>query len=149
MQWVWLVLTLFPARFNLAAGISEYASRSATRLLVTNCRSNRQIGSIIRIRRINVATWEKLDDVSANIANKPWSLYWSEMKSGTKEFENFLHDPLSDMTGVLSEVEKSWSIQTTIIGHEIGLSQDLVSKLALVDPRRKMVFLTLYKHPRS
>ncbi|WON73901.1 hypothetical protein [Nitrosospira sp. Is2] len=96
-----------------------------------------------------MTTWEKLDDVSLKIAKEPWSLYLGEMKSGTQECEDFLHDPLSDMAGVLSEVDKSWNIQTNIIGHEIGLSVDLVFKLALVDPRRKMVFLTLYKHPRS
>ena len=92
--------------------------------------------------------WEKLDDVSSNIAQEPWSLYWNEMKSGSREFEDFLHDPLSRMVGVFSDVDKSWSVQTNIIGHEIGLSEDLVCKLALVDPRRKTVFLTLYKHPK-
>jgi hypothetical protein len=96
-----------------------------------------------------MTTWEKLDDVSPKIAKEPWSLYLGEMKSGTQEFEDFLHDPLSDMAGVLNEVDKSWNIQTNMIGHEIGLFSDAVIKLALVDPRRKMVFLTLYKHPRS
>ena len=91
--------------------------------------------------------WEKLDDVSASIAKEPFSLYWSEVKSDSKEFEEFLHDPLGEIVDVASGVDKSWSVQTNIIGHEIGL-MDVMSRLALVDPHRKTVFLVLYKHLR-
>ena len=96
-----------------------------------------------------MAKWEILDDTSKNIAGEPWSLYWKEMQSGTKEFEDFLHDPLSALIGKLSGVNVTWNVQTNMIGHEIGLSSNAVCALALVDPHRKTVFLILYKHPRD
>jgi hypothetical protein len=96
-----------------------------------------------------MSTWEKLDNLSKNIAEEPWSLYWREMKSGTETFEHFLHEPLQHVADDFDEVDKSWTVQTQIIGHEIGLYAHAVCSIALVDPRRKTVFLTLYKHPRE
>lgn len=94
-----------------------------------------------------MATWDKLDDSNKNIANEPWSLYWSESKSGSKEFEEFLHDPLKECSAEMSGVDRTWTVQSNILNHEIGLLSDLVCKLALVDPVKKTVYLTLYKHP--
>ena len=96
-----------------------------------------------------MAKWEILDDTSKSIADEPWSLYWREMKSDSKEFEDFLHDPLSALIGKLSGVNITWNVQTNMIGDEIGLSSNTVCTLALVDPHRKTVFLTLYKHLRD
>jgi hypothetical protein len=90
--------------------------------------------------------WEKLDDVSKSIAAEPWSLYWTEWKSGTKEFEEFLHDPVSHFAKSFKGVKKSWNVQTHIIGHEAGMMRSAVCSLALVDHDRKTVFMTLYKH---
>jgi hypothetical protein len=92
--------------------------------------------------------WEKLDEISAGLTKAPYSLYWSEAKSESEEFRRFLGDPLGEMVGVVSGVDTSWSVQTTIIGHERGISIDAVSRLVLVDPRCKTLFLTLYKHTR-
>ncbi len=93
-----------------------------------------------------MAVWEKLDDVSKNIASEPWSLYWIEWKSGTKEFEEFLHNPLAHSADSFEGVDRNWTVQTNVIGHEGGLMQSAVCSLALVDRDRKTVFLTLYKH---
>jgi hypothetical protein len=93
-----------------------------------------------------MAVWEKLDDVSKNIADEPWSLYWSEYKSGTEEFEDFLHDPLSVLVKACSGVDRTWNVQTSIIGHEIGFRKDAVCSTVLVDPIRKIAYVTFYKH---
>ena len=93
-----------------------------------------------------MTTWEKLDDVSKSIAEEPWSLYWKEFKSGTDEFEQFLHNPLSQMTKAFEGVNREWTVQTNVIGHEQGLVMSVVCGVALVDPQKKTVFLTLYKH---
>lgn len=90
--------------------------------------------------------WEKLDDVSKSIANEPWSLYWNEMKTGTPEFEAFLLDPLSHLVGNLAGVTKEWTVQTNILNHEISLRHDPACELALVDPQKNIVYLTIYKH---
>jgi len=93
--------------------------------------------------------WEKLDDVSRNIASEPWSLYWAEMKTGTPEFEQFLHDPLSSLVGAFSGVTKAWRVQTNILNHEEGLALSHACQLALVDPAKKTVYLTIYKHAKG
>jgi len=41
-----------------------------------------------------MADWVKVDNYVAEIREEPWSLYWKEWKSGSEEFEKFLHDPL-------------------------------------------------------
>ncbi len=93
-----------------------------------------------------MAVWEKLDDVSTNINNEPWSLYWSEIKTGTQEFEDFIHNPLGELTTVIGGINADWKVQTQMLGHEIGLLVDAVCRLVLVDPRSKTLYLTLYKH---
>jgi hypothetical protein len=93
-----------------------------------------------------MTAWEKLDDVSKSIADEPWSLYWRELKSGTAEFEEFLHDPLSHLVKSFEGVDRKWTVQTNRIGHETGLMRSAVCSLALADHDRKTVFLTLYKH---
>jgi hypothetical protein len=95
------------------------------------------------------SNWEKLDDVSENIKNEPWSLYWSEMKTDTPEFEQFLHDPLSELVGSLSGVTRAWTVQTNILNHEFGLLGSSACKLALVDPDKNVVYLTIYKHRKA
>jgi hypothetical protein len=90
--------------------------------------------------------WEKLDDVSQNIKDEPWSLYWNEMKTGTPEFEQFIHDPLSSLTGALAGVTQTWTVQTNILNHEAGLMVSHACQLALVDPGKNTVYLTIYKH---
>jgi hypothetical protein len=92
------------------------------------------------------SNWEKLDDVSRHIESEPWSLYWTEMKTGTPEFEQFLHDPLSSLVGVFLGVTETWRVQTNILNHEEGLAASHACQLALVDPAKRMVYLTIYKH---
>jgi hypothetical protein len=124
-------------RAAMHAGSTFLPKEVAVKVVVVN--SAIQQGGIM-------VKWEKLDDVSVSIAKEPFSLYWSELKSGSREFEKFLHDPLGEIVDVASGVDKSWCVQTNIIGHEIGFGPDVVSRLALVDPHRKTVFLVLYKH---
>lgn len=90
--------------------------------------------------------WEKLDDVSKNIGNEPWSLYWHEFKSGTKEFEDFLHNPIELLTTAADGVDSTFAVQTTVLNHENGLRGSAVCTVAIVDPDKKRVYLTLYKH---
>ena len=93
-----------------------------------------------------MATWDKLDDVNKNIANEPWSMYWNEMKSGTQEFEDFLHEPLKVLCGALDGVDESFTVQSNILNHEVGLVNSIVCQVAIVDYQKKIVYLTLYKH---
>jgi hypothetical protein len=95
------------------------------------------------------SNWEKLDDVSQNIRNEPWSLYWSEKKTGTPEFERFLHDPLSEFVEEFSGVTRDWTVQTNILNHEIGLLGRSSCNLALVDPDKKIIYLSIYKHRKE
>jgi hypothetical protein len=92
------------------------------------------------------SNWEKLDNVSDNIKREPWSLYWREMKTGTREFEQFIHDPLRNLIGVFSGVTKTWKVHTNILNHEHGLAASHACLLALVDPEKKIIYLTIYKH---
>jgi len=94
-------------------------------------------------------TWEKIDDVSKNIAAEPWSLYWKEHKSGTVEFTSLLQNPISQLKGALDAVDDDWRVQSHFIGHEIGMEINAHCTLALVDPLSKTVFLTFYKHPKE
>ena len=93
-----------------------------------------------------MSKWEKLDDVSKNIAHEPWNLYWKEHKSGTKEFEAFLHNPKAVLVAELAEVKDTFNIQTNILNHERGLEASLVCTLVLVDPDKQLAYVTLYKH---
>lgn len=93
-----------------------------------------------------MALWEKLDNVSQNIANEPWSLYWNEMKSGSHEFEDFLHNPLPTLIKVLDGVDDTWTVETKIRNHEKGLLINAVCTVAMADPQKKIVYLTLFKH---
>lgn len=67
--------------------------------------------------------WQRIDDVSKDIADEPWSMYWNEMKSGTEEFEEFLHKPMRVLQNTLDGVDNSFTIQTNILNHEIGLER--------------------------
>ena len=60
--------------------------------------------------------WEQLDRLSQNISAEPWSLYWKEWKSGTKEFEAFLHEPLAHLQKAFKHVGQSWNVQTKGVG---------------------------------
>jgi hypothetical protein len=80
--------------------------------------------------------WEKLDNVSKNIAEEPWSLYWNEFKSGTKEFENFLHDPLKTLVTAVDGVDRKFTVNTTVVNHEKGLNLSAVCSLCIVDPEK-------------
>ena len=91
--------------------------------------------------------WDKLDDRNKNIANEPWCLYWSESKSGTPEFEEFLHSPLTVLTQDIDEIDETWTIHTNILNHEIGLSNNPVCSVLMTDSTKKLAYLTFYKHP--
>ncbi len=94
-----------------------------------------------------MAKWSKLDTRDKDIEKEPWDLYWSEAKSTSSEFQEFMLNPKKEAKRDLEGVDDSYTVQTTILNHEIGLAQDLVCKVALVDPGKKIVYFTLYKHP--
>jgi hypothetical protein len=99
----------------------------------------------VKMKKKPQAEWEKLDDVSQNIREEPWSLYWREWKSGTRAFEDFLHDPGKELvrSGL---ARRGYSVQTNIINHERGLRVTAVCTMVIVDPRSKAAYITLYKH---
>ena len=93
-----------------------------------------------------MANWDKLDDDNKHIREEPWSLYWCEMKTGTEEFEEYIHDPLTVLSRDLGEVDKSWTIQTNVLNHENGLAGSIVCNIAIADKAKNIVYSTLYKH---
>ena len=92
-----------------------------------------------------MAKWSKLDTKNKDIEKEPWDLYWTEWKSNTKEFEDFLHSPKNEAISSFG-ADDSYAIQTTILNHEAGLLGSAVCGTALVDPNKKIVYFTLYKH---
>ncbi|MCZ0963497.1 hypothetical protein [Paracoccus benzoatiresistens] len=94
-----------------------------------------------------MTSWKPVDTFDKDIDAEPWSMFWREVKSESDEFRLFITNPLSQMVGVLPEVEKDWSVKTNILNHEIGFTQNMVCTVAIVDGRSKTVFLSLYKHP--
>ncbi len=89
---------------------------------------------------------EKIDEVAPYIREEPLSLYWAEFKSGSKEFEDFLHNPLEFYASNIEEVDHTWNVQTDIVGHEHGMLNSAVCKLSFVFNKYKLVKATLYKH---
>jgi hypothetical protein len=90
--------------------------------------------------------WVYLDELSPDIRDEPWSLYWKEWKSGTPEFEALLHDPLEVLSKQIPGVTREWTVATEFVNHERGLSNNIVCKLAMVMPDEKRVLLLFYKH---
>ena len=88
--------------------------------------------------------WECLDDASKNIKDELWSFYWREWKSGTEEFEEFLHKPLRELKHL--GAKKGFKVHTNILNHEVGLTMSAVCSLAIVDPKGKVVYVTMFKH---
>jgi hypothetical protein len=81
------------------------------------------------------ATWVRIDDFVQEIRDEPWSMYWTEWKSGTNEFQNFLLDPLNTMIADRIEaVSNSWSVNWA------------VCTILIVMPQEKQVKVLLFKH---
>ena len=93
-----------------------------------------------------MAKWEPLDTPNRSISEEPWDFYWQEWKSGTKEFEDFLHDPKKVLSEEIPSIKSDYYVQSMIVNHDIGLNGSAVCSTCLVDPRRKTVYLMLYKH---
>jgi hypothetical protein len=95
--------------------------------------------------------WRRIDDVVPEIAAEPWSLFWGEMDVPSVELEAFMTDPLSALKLKVPEMDATWRVNTSIIGHEISLnahggSTGPICMVLLLDPRSKTGFVTLYKH---
>jgi hypothetical protein len=93
-----------------------------------------------------MSNWEPLDTPNKAIASEPWDFHWKEWKSGTGEFEEFLHDPKSVLLKDFPSIAEDFVIQTTILNHDRGIVNSLVCSMCLIDPERKAVYLTLFKH---
>ncbi|SAL00210.1 hypothetical protein AWB81_05861 [Caballeronia arationis] len=96
-----------------------------------------------------MSTWNEIALTGNGTESEPCSLHWKKMKSTDEAFKDFLINPLTALSSDLSEVDSSWSVQSQLIGHEIGLSMDAVFIVGLIYRLRKTVFLTLYKYPVS
>lgn len=93
-----------------------------------------------------MSDWIKVDDTVQDIDEEPWSLYWREWKSGTEEFETFLHEPLRVLTEQIEGCGNDWRVNTEIINHENGLVSTAVCTMVQVMPDLKTAKVTLYKH---
>ena len=91
--------------------------------------------------------WYELDDRNKSISAEPWNLYWSESKTGMPDFEDFLHDPISMLSQDINEIDETWSIISTIVNHEVGLQNSISCQILMADPRKKVAYLTYFKHP--
>jgi hypothetical protein len=90
--------------------------------------------------------WVSIDAVSDEIRDEPWSLYWREWKSGTEDFERFLHEPLAVLGESFDAVADDWIVTTQVVNHQHGLNYTAVCTLAIVMPTNRSVLVTLYKH---
>jgi hypothetical protein len=93
-----------------------------------------------------VQQWVKIDDVSQEIRDEPWSLYWAEFKSGTEEYERFLHDPLAHFKEVFDGVEDDWRITTVLANHERPMNITSHCWPTFVFPETKTIVSVAYKH---
>lgn len=93
-----------------------------------------------------MADWVKVDNFVAEIKEEPWSLYWKEWKSGSEEFEKFLHDPLPVLVEQIEECQKDWKVTTEILNHHAGFLGTAVCSTGMFVPSSKSAKITLYKH---
>lgn len=90
--------------------------------------------------------WVKIDDVSPEINDEPWSLYWAEFKSGTDEYETFLHDPLTHFKDVFEGVDDDWQVTTILANHQRPLTVSAHCWPTFVFPETKSILSVAYKH---
>lgn len=90
--------------------------------------------------------WKKLDDVSDDIRDEPWSMYWREWKSNSDEFRDFLEYPVGVLAEEIDEVAPDWTVTTTIANHNVGLRRNPICIVAITVPEERRVYLWLYKH---
>lgn len=88
----------------------------------------------------------RLDDVSPDIAEEDWSLYWAETKSESSYFEGFLREPLAVLRDEIPGIDESWTVTTNIVNHHVPLHQSTVCRVSMVIPEEKLVINLLYKH---
>jgi hypothetical protein len=88
----------------------------------------------------------KLDDVSPEIAEENWSLYWAEAKSESAYFERFLREPLTVLKDEIPGLDDSWRVTTNVVNHHVPLTQNTVCRVSMVMPEEKLVLNLLYKH---
>lgn len=94
-----------------------------------------------------MAKWVRVDDFVKEILEEPWSLYWHEWESGTKEFEDFLLDPLSVLSKDISLVSAhAWTVSTEILNHESSLKSSIVCTILIAMPAEKRLKVLLYNH---
>jgi hypothetical protein len=91
----------------------------------------------------------KLDDVSPDIAEESWSLYWAETKSTSAYFERFLREPLAVLKDEIPGVDDTWHVSTNVVNAHVPLTQNTVCRVSMVMPDEKLVLNLLYKHPQG
>ena len=87
----------------------------------------------------------KVDDHVREIAEEPWSLYWTEHKTGTQELDEFIKNPrpfLEEQLGIPS----NYRIETSLVNHQEGFLANVWCNICLVFPREELVYLIGYKH---
>ncbi|HEU5252619.1 MAG TPA: hypothetical protein VFU16_04735 [Solirubrobacterales bacterium] len=93
--------------------------------------------------------WIKLDDVSEQIREENWSLYWAETKTESDRFELLVRDPLRILVEELDEVEEDWHVISQFINHHFPHKQNWICRVVIVMPEIKTALLTYYKHPEG
>ncbi|ADQ69399.1 hypothetical protein C499_12535 [Halogeometricum borinquense DSM 11551] len=90
--------------------------------------------------------WVSIDESVPEIDEEPWNLYWHEFKSGSDEFEKFIHNPLAVLANSIEEVDESFHITTNIVNHHRGLAMTEVCTMPMVMAEYETVHVLLYKH---
>lgn len=86
-----------------------------------------------------------LDDKIQEIADEPWSAFWCEHKSGTKEFGDFILNPLPTLETKLN-LSPGYRISSFFLNHNIAFTERFVCCVGMVFHEEKLVHLTFYKH---
>ena len=87
----------------------------------------------------------KIDDYVEEVAEEPWSLYWSEHKTDSDDFDRFWRNPKEYLQQQIG-VPDDYQVETQVVNHQVGLMVDPVCRITLVMPREKRVLTLLYKH---
>lgn len=91
-------------------------------------------------------SWVNLDEVSPEIRDESWSLYWGEASSESDYFDRLLREPLAVLQEEFEPIGPDWHVITNVVNHHVPLRSNIVCRVAMVMPIHKTVLLIFYKH---
>lgn len=93
-----------------------------------------------------MSDWIKIDNFVREIAEEPWSLYWKEWKTGTREFEDYILNPLPHLAREIEGVDSSWTVSSELLNHHIPHVSNAVCNVGMIMYEEKRIKLLFYKH---